>query len=437
MFLTRRFYIMMAAVAAILAAGFLFPPLFIVGQWLLVILAVLVAADVLALYTVVRLSASRSCAGRFSLGDNNDVRLDLSNHSPMKLRLTLVDELPVQLQTRDMALHCQVAAGESHSLSYPVRPVARGAYAFGHLLVFASTAAGLAERRFRFAEPVTVKVYPSYLMLRKYELMAATNNLTELGIKKVRRAGNNTEFEQIKDYVQGDDYRTINWKASARRSHLMVNVYQDERSQQVFSLIDKGRLMQQSFDGMTYLEYAINASLVLSYVALHRQDKAGVITFDDRMGPFVPAERSGGQMQRILEALYGLQTSFGESDYSILCPNVDRLVGRRSFFVLYTNFTDFSSLERQLPYLRLLNQRHRLLVVFFEDVELRDYMASPIQGVEDCYQHVIAGKLAYERRLIINTLKQNGIFGLLSSPQNLSVDVINRYIEMKSRHLLV
>ena len=344
------------------------------------------------------------------------MRLDLSNHSPMKLRLTLVDELPVQLQTRDMALHCQVAAGESHSLSYPVRPVARGAYAFGHLLVFASTAAGLAERRFRFAEPVTVKVYPSYLMLRKYELMAATN---------------------IKDYVQGDDYRTINWKASARRSHLMVNVYQDERSQQVFSLIDKGRLMQQSFDGMTYLEYAINASLVLSYVALHRQDKAGVITFDDRMGPLVPAERRGGQMQRILEALYGLQTTFGESDYSILCPNVDRLVGRRSFFVLYTNFTDFSSLERQLPYLRLLNQRHRLLVVFFEDVELRDYMASPIQGVEDCYQHVIAGKLAYERRLIINTLKQNGIFGLLSSPQNLSVDVINRYVEMKSRHLLV
>ena len=120
-------------------------------------------------------------------------------------------------------------------------------------------------------------------MLRHYELLAVSDNLTEMGIKRIRRVGHHTEFEQIKEYVKGDDYRTINWKASARRHELMVNVYQDERSQQIYNVIDKGRVMQQAFRGMTLLDYAINASLVLSYVAMRREDRAGLVTFD---GPF-------------------------------------------------------------------------------------------------------------------------------------------------------
>lgn len=283
---------------------------------------------------------------------------------------------------------------------------------------------------------MAVKVYPSYLMLRKYELMAVSNNLTELGIKRLRRTGNNTDFEQIKDYVKGDEYRRINWKASARRSHLMVNVYQDERSQQIFSLIDKGRLMQQAFKGMTLLDYAINASLVLSYVSIHRQDKAGLITFADTFDSFVPAERHAVQMQRILECLYHQQTTFGESDYSMLCPNVNRLVGKRSFLVLYTNFTDFGSLNRQLPYLRMINKRHRLLVVFFDDPELHDFVATPQHSEDEYFEHVIAEKMIYDRRLIVSTLMQNGIYSLLTTPEKLTVDVINKYIEMKSRQLL-
>ena len=320
---------------------------------------------------------------------------------------------------------------------YQLRPVRRGVYAFGHVLVFATTRIGLVRRRFRCGQPAEVKVYPSYAMLRQYELAAVSNQITETGVKRIRRVGNNTDFEHIKDYVQGDDYRTINWRASARRAHLMVNVYQDERSQQIFSLIDKGRLMQQAFHGMTLLDYAINAALVLSYVAIHRQDKAGLMTFADTFDSFVPAERHAGQMQRILECLYSQQTSFGESDFSMLASQLNRLVPRRSFVVLYTNYADFDSLSRQLPYLRMLNQRHRLLVVFFEDSQLNDMVASPFQDIEECYQHVIGEKMGYERRLIVHTLRQNGIYSLLTTPERLSVDVINQYIEMRKRQLLV
>ena len=230
---------------------------------------------------------------------------------------------------------------------------------------------------------------------------------------------------------------TINWKATARRTHLMVNVYQDERSQEIYSLIDKGRLMQQSFLGMTLLDYAINSSLVLSYVAMSKQDKAGIVTFADVMDTFVPAGRQSMQMPRILEALYAQQTTFGETDYSMLCPNLNKLVARRSFMVLYTNFTDFGALQRQLEYLRLLNKRHRLLVVFFDDIELSEFANSPKRTEEDYYQHVIAEKLIYERRLIQSTLRQNGIYSVITNPKAISADVINKYMEMKSRHLLV
>jgi uncharacterized protein (DUF58 family) len=436
MFLTRRFYILAAVVAFILATGALVPALFIVGKGLLLLLAVALAADLLSLYTVVGVKAERQCAQRFSLGDDNEVEVNISNRSRWPVHVVVVDELPVQLQKRDFQLQIALAPRASERLTYFLRPTERGQYDFGHLMVFVSTKLSLAQRRFVCGEPCAVKVYPSFLMLRRLELMAVSDSITEQGAKRVRRVGNNTDFEHIKDYVQGDDYRTINWKASARRNRLMVNVYQDERAQQVFSLIDKGRLMQQTFDAMTFLEYAINASLVLSFVAINRQDKAGVITFADQMGSFVSAERHSTQMQRIQECLYNQQTTFGESDYSVLCPNINHLVHRRSLMVLYTNFVDYGSLSRQLPYLRLLNQRHRLLVVFFEDAELAAFAASPQKDLEETYQHVIAEKLIYERRLIAQTLRQNGIYSLMTTPQQLSVDVINKYMEMKSRNLL-
>ena len=274
------------------------------------------------------------------------------------------------------------------------------------------------------------------MMLHRYELLAMSDNLTELGIKRIRRVGHQTEFEQIKEYVKGDDYRTINWKASARRHELMVNVYQDERSQQIYSVIDKGRVMQQAFRGMTLLDYAINASLVLSYVAMRKEDKAGLVTFDEHFDTFVPASKQPGHMQTLLEKLYSQQTTFGETDFSALCVHLNKHVNKRSFLVLYTNFASISSMNRQLAYLQQLNRQHRLLVVFFEDADLKAYIESPARDTEDYYRHVIAEKFAFEKRLIVSTLKQHGIYSLLTTPENLSIDVINKYLEMKSRQLL-
>lgn len=436
MFLTRRFYIVSLAAVFMLAGGFIYNPLFSIGQLMLFVLALALGIDGLMLYRRKAITASRQCTARFSNGDDNRVRIRVENLYAFDVDLKVIDEIPFVFQARDINFVLSLRKGEGKTIIYSLRPTRRGEYGFGRIRVFARSSIGLIARRYTCGEAETIKVYPSYLMLHRYELMAMSNNLVELGIKKIRRIGHHTEFEQIKEYVKGDDYRTINWKASARRHTLMVNVYQDERSQQIYSVIDKGRIMQQAFGGMTLLDFAINASLVLSYIAIHREDKAGLVTFCDNFDTFIPASRQSGQMQMLLEGLYKQATTFGETDYSTLCAYLGKHVNKRSFLMLYTNFDTMASMTRQLPYLQQLASQHRLLVVFFVDTELQELIGKKPKDTEDYYRQVIAEKFAFEKRLIVSTLKQYGIYSLLTTPENLSVDVINKYLEMKSRQLL-
>lgn len=433
MFLPIRFYYTAMVVIVVLSLGQLWPTLFYVGALLLALFALLLVIDIALLWTRRGISATRHCSSRFSNGDENPVSIQVENNYRFGVKLSIIDEIPHIFQRRDVNYSMRLKAGENGTVDYTLRPTRRGVYGFGHIRAFASSPIGLLQRRFTCGEPTDVAVYPSYLMLNQYAFLAISNNLTEMGIKRIRRVGNNTEFEQIKSYVQGDDYRLINWKASARAHQLMVNVYTDERSQQIINVIDKGRIMQQAFEGMTILDYAINAALVLSYVALHRDDKAGVITFANEFNDFVKPDRGPAQMNDILECLYHQTTDFAESDYSTLVVNTNHLVGQRSLLILYTNFFDYNSMLRQLPYLRQLNSRHRLVVVFFIDNERRDFINQQPHSIRDYYEHSIAAKIDHEQTLIINTLRQYGINSLLTSPQNLSVNVINRYLEMKSR----
>ena len=406
--LGRRFYIALVLIVLLTGIGYVFAPFFAIGQWALFVLAVSALVDGGMLYRIRGIRAFRQCATRFSNGDENTVNIRVESSYPHPVAVEVVDEIPFAFQLRNIDFRMRLQANVAGRM-------------------------GLLSRRYTCDAPLDVKVYPSYLMLHRYELLAISDNLTELGIKRIRRVGHHTEFEQIKEYVKGDDYRTINWKASARRHELMVNVYQDERSQQIYNVIDKGRIMQQAFRGMTLLDYAINASLVLSYVVMRKEDKAGLVTFNEHFDTFIPASRQPGQMQALLENLYSQQTTFGETDFSSLCVHLNKRVNKRSLLVLYTNFSGIGSLNRQLAYLQQLNRQHRLLVIFFEDAALKEYVATPARDTEGYYRHVIAEKFVFEKRLIVSTLKQHGISSVLTTPENLSVDVINKYLEMKSR----
>ncbi len=397
----------------------------------------LVIMDVFSLYkTKMGLSAKRLHDKKLSNGDDNEILIELVSSYGYDLHAEIVDEIPHQFQRRDISWKVYLPADSKETLNYQLRPVKRGEYSFGAINVFLSTSLGLFQRRYSFPSEVTVPVYPSIIQMKKYEFSAFTNNLTELGIKRIRRIGQTTEFDQIKEYVSGDDPRNINWKASAKSTGLMINHYEDEKSQPVYCIVDKGRLMRSPFEGLTLLDYAVNSALVMSNVALRKHDKAGLITFSNKMSSIVKADRRSGQLQRILETLYNQKTFYKESNYEMLATYAQRRITSRSLLLLYTNFESLNSFRRQLPYLRALSKRHLLVVVFFENTELDTVIQSDPILSEEIYTQVIAEQLSLEKQLIVSELKKYGIYSVLTPPADLNVNTINRYLEFKARGMV-
>ncbi len=378
----------------------------------------------------------RKTTARFSNGDENQVFVLIENHYSFKIYVTLVDEIPHQFQIRDFKIKLKLDPGDSKTIFYNLRPVKRGEYNFGNLNIFISSPLNLIRRKFVFDGNKTIPVYPSYVQMRKYELLAISNRLTEVGIKKIRKIGRSTEFDQIRNYVTGDDYRTINWKASARKSELMVNHYVDEKSQQVYSVIDMGRIMKMPFNGMSLVDYAINSSLVISNIAIHKQDKAGLITFSNKIGTVLPAENRSTQMLKILDLLYNQETEFLESDYEKLCAEILSKIKHRSLIILYTNFETIDGLKRQLFYIKKLALYHLVVIIFFENTELYSLLESSPATTEQIYIKTIAEKFELDKRQIVKELEKNNIQSILTSPEKLSINTINKYLELKARGMI-
>lgn len=367
--------------------SFMVPNLFGAFKILFALFILLLLVDLLLLFASKgKIEGHRILTDKLSNGDDNLIRLKLGNTYLFPVTLKIIDEMPFQFQKRDFGLESKLEKGQAKLYQYHLRPTERGVYSFGSLNVFAKSPIGFLAKKYRFDQEQEVPVYPSFLQLQKYDLIAFTSRLHEYGLKKIRRIGHTMEFEQIKDYVLGDDIRNINWKATAKRSQLMVNQYQDEKSQPIYSVIDKGRVMKMPFNGLSLLDYAINATLVISNIALKKQDKAGMFSFSDKIENRVVAERRSSQMNLILETLYNLETNFIESDFSRLYVDVKRNLNQRSLLLLYTNFETLDALHRQLPYLTAMAKQHLLVVIFFENTELNEFATQKAETVHQIFE---------------------------------------------------
>lgn len=430
-----RLYAISSTIILLFVFGQFFDPMFFVAKISLLLFVLLLVFDSVLLFFTRRqlVLVRRVLPEKLSNGDKNNVILYIKNNHFFKLWVEVLDEVPAQFQMRDFAVKMVLNANEEQVFQYILMPKERGEYLFGYTNVYVSTQIGLWSRRLKFGNPATkVPVYPSFLQMRKYEFLAISNQLVDAGIKRVRHRGSFSEFDQIKDYVVGDNYRTINWNATARRSKLMVDQFQEERSQQIFNVIDMGRTMQMPFNGMALLDYAINSSLILSNTALLKYDKAGLITFNQKVDTFLRAERGNKTIAKILELLYNQKTEHFESDYAFLCAFVRRNVTHRSLMILYTNFESIASLHRQLTYLKLLTKNHLLLVVIFENTEVKNFAKVNAHTIEEIYVKTIAEKFIFEKKLIVRELKKNGILSILTKPEDLSVNLINQYLELKT-----
>lgn len=416
------------------ASGYAMPFMLFVGKVSLFVLIGITVLDILLTFaTKEPLVFVRDVKERLNLGDVNHIHITVKNEQSQPISFLLYEGFPVEMQERSKTFKGFILGGKTRTFDYDFIPKERGEFKFGDAVFLISSVFNLISRKVFVEAEQTVHVYPSVLQMKKYELLVFQQQKTSSGIKKIRRIGSASEFEQIKNYVQGDEVKTINWKATSRRSELMVNQYQEEKSQHIFCVIDKSRNMQAEFEGLTMLDYSINSTLVFSNIALRNGDKTGLITFSDKIGTQLPAERSGGQMRRIHEELYAQKTHFLEPNYELLYQSISRTIKTRSLLILFTNFETEFAMRRTLPILRRINQKHVLVVVFFENTDLQELAYKPAKSIRDVYQSAVAERMTSMKGRIAQELNQNGIQTILTSPQELSINTINKYLELKAK----
>lgn len=436
-YLTRLFFLLFFIIVGVFALAAVMPYLFSVAQIGFLVLIGLTIIDFALMAFVKRpIEVERRVKNKMSLGDRNPVQLIIKNKTLQPISFSLFEGFPVEMQEREHKFSATIGGKKSQEFQYEFSPKKRGDVKFTSPTFFVSSIFNLTMRRIVVPLEETVSVYPSVLQMKKYELEVFSNQKVSSGVKRVRRLGNNSEFEQIKNYVQGDEIKTVNWKATSRQSSLMVNKYQEEKSQSIYCILDKSRSMQMEFEGLSLLDYAVNSILVLSNIMLKNGDKTGLITFSNKMGTQIPAEKGVGQMRGIMEALYNQKTEFLEPNYELLYQSVRRSVKTRSLIVLFTNFETEAALMRALPILRKINQRHVLVTVLFQNSDIEKLALEKPESMRDVYQSIVAEDLTTLKSRLALKLKQNGINAVLTLPENLSIQTINKYLELKAKGVL-
>lgn len=428
---------MLIGVGILYVFAFFFPFLMWAAHIALLLSFLAVMVDFLFVFNKKKgISAQRILPEKLSNGDENPVKIDIKNNYDFKISVKVIDEIPFQFQKRDFLIEKQIAPGRNSFFQYILEPKERGEYSFGSLNVYVSSPLGFVSKRFNFQKDANLPSYPSFIHLKKYELMAIQSEFLMGGIKKIRKLGHTMEFEQIKEYVPGDDIRTINWKATSKTNRLMVNQFQDEKAQRIFMLIDTGRTMKMPFKGLSLLDYSINATMALSHIILKKGDRAGMLTFSKKTENKIAAENKSGQLRKISEALYNIKTDFFESDFNRLYQDIKYSLNQRSLILLFTNFETLDGLNRQLKYLRGIAKNHLLVVVFFKNSELQTLIHKNPENMQEIYDEIIGEKFEFEKKLIIQELKKYGIYTVYTLPENLNIDVINKYLEIKARGIL-
>ena len=437
-FLTTRFLYAALVAVGVFAMGFPFPFFKTIGIFLFLLLLAGLLIDIILLYSPANsIAVERNVQDQLSNGDENEVAYTLQGKLSFIPSIQVLDEYPAQLQLRNCSLPYSPDSKEfSASIAYNIYPKTRGVYYFGKIKLLVSSKLGLLNKLITYSSEKTVKVVPSIKQYKKFSFLAYSNRLEEVGVKKVRKIGSSTEFEQINEFQRGDNIKRINWKATARRSSLMVNHYEDQKAQNIYFLLDKGRMMHMPFNGLSLFDYAVNSSLSLAGVAKHKGDKVGLITFSDVIGTWLPAQSIGNQVAKISQELYHQKIRQKETDFARLYKNIRLRMQGRSMLVLYTNFDSMVSLNRQMKYLKAISKSHLLVIVSFLNEEVVEMANKKTKGERNFFDQSIAERFLQEKQQINQELNLAGIYTISTLPKDLTVNSINTYLKVKSRGLL-
>jgi uncharacterized protein (DUF58 family) len=418
------------------AAILIFP-----GAWMLLVAFDLLLAGAAALDWLLTpgpaaLEAKRLAPERLSVMVDHPVEVVVTNRSRAPLTVRLRETLPEAFRGATEEWSGTVPAGRQVRWEYSVKPLARGHFRFGAIQLRYRSVLGLWERQTSIEAAAEARVYPNLAALSRYHLLARSNRLETIGIRKVRLRGGAWEFESLRDYVHGDDVRQIDWKATARRHKPIVRNFEAERNQSVLLLVDCGRLMNAEVDGVSKLDHAVNTALLLAHVALARGDRAGLCTFSHKVHAWVAPRAHLAQNRLLTEALYDLRGDFSETDHGRCLRLVSSRYPKRALLVVLTDFVDAQTAADMIAHLQLASRRYLVLFAALKDPFLtRAAEARPAIAL-DGFRKAAAVELLRERREVLERLRQMGAHVLDAEPAGLTPPVVNRYLEITSRGLL-
>ena len=375
---------------------------------------------------------------KLSLGAANAVTIEARNQSGQPLSLRFRDLPPPTFELDKAAEGVLPLPADPRPVryTYQATPPAKGDFSFGDLYVEYSGRLGLIRRQGMFPAKHSVKVYPNLVETAKYELLARRGRLMQLGIRTAKVRGGGSEFESLREYVSGDEYKKIDWSATARRGKLITRQYEAERSQNIVLLLDTGRTMLQPVQKMAKLDFVVNTALMLAYVAAASDDKVGLMAFDAEIRAYLTPAKSKAQVYGILESLYNLEARMVETDYKAAFQSLATRWRRRSLVVLFSDLVDPDSSAQILNAVPMLSDMHRLVCVTVSDPNILAAARSLPENSAGVYQKAVAQQVLQERRAAISILKRRGVWTIDSPPEELSADLINHYLDLKARSMI-
>ncbi len=430
---TPRLLIVLLIGAALVAGVAIASAMLWLALIYLLVVGILIVVDVQLTTRSTDLEVERICDNRLSLGAENLVTLLIANRSARQLTLTVRDEYPYTFQTAQATLTGAVAGYGLCELQYHLRPLQRGDYRFGDINIRYQSFLRTFIRQARYPASADSKVYPNVLDIRKYDLLARKGLLVEIGLRAARIYGQGSEFERLREYTTDDEFRRINWKATARRGKPIAAEYETERSQYVLCVIDTGRMMRPPVGDLSKLDYVINAALLLAYVVNLKGDHVGLLTFADDVRTYLAPKRGKGQFYRMLEALYNIQYEPVEADYARGLTYLATRHKRRSLVVIFTDLVTLDAAKPLIAHLTRLARHHLPLCVVISDPNISGMAEQSPNGSVPIYQRAVAEMLLAERRVVLDTLQRSGVHTIDVPADQLSVAVINKYLELKGR----
>ncbi|MGA9773468.1 MAG: DUF58 domain-containing protein [Blastocatellia bacterium] len=434
---TKRFFLLLAFGLALLSFGWLNHDALYYSVLYDIALVVLAAVDYFISEKRDLFRVERQVEDRFAMGAENEVTIRIANRAVRKVTFILKDEYPPQMELRSpREVQLTITPSRTRSWRYGLLPTARGSYEFGNTMLRFRTRLGLLWKQFDYPTSRSVKVYPDIREAKKHDLYAHRNRRPEPGLRRMRVRGQGREFESLREFVIGDEIRHISWAATARRGKLITRQYTIERSQNIVVLLDTGRLMTARIGKLTKLDHAINATLSIAYVAAAGGDNVGLIAFSRRVTSYLPPRRGRDQINRMMEALYALEPQMIEPSYARAFNFFSANYHRRSLVVILTDLVDRDASAELLAHTSKLMPRHLPLIITIGDTDLRELVRARPATAADVYRQGTAEEILRQREEALTRIRHAGGLALDVPAGRLSLELVNKYLEVKERGLL-